>query len=244
MTTTRTSYPSTSDVPEPLMGPYILLSLSVPFLITGIAAKPSPYRWMFFLPIASLSICIYHSKLQSDTFTAYLAIHLLTASHFLLLTNVQRELRPTGQLEGKSIWEAPFWSRVKWSLKLLATPRGIGWTHQPKHGIPPRPTSSRRRFILTSLGRVLFNIALIDLTKITITHNPSFRRTAQPFAEQTLLWRSWCILQFMAMTVPGLTMMYLSLAVASVALGLSEPADWPDLIGKFGDAYTVRRFWG
>jgi len=225
------------------MWPYILFSLSVPFLITGIAAKPSPYRWMFFLPIASLCISIYHSKLLSDTLTANLALYLLTASDYLLFTDVQRELRPAGQLEEKSIWEAPFWSRVKWSINLLATPRGIGWTHQPKNGIPPRPTSDRRRFILTSLGRVLFNIALIDLTKITITHNPSFRRTAQPFSEQALLWRSWCILQFLAITVPGLSVMYLSLGVASVALGLSEPTDWPDLIGNFGDAYTVRRFW-
>ena len=224
------------------MGPYTLLFLSIPFLITGIAAKPSPYRWTFFLPIAGLCICIYHSKLLSDTLTAYLAIHLLIASDYLLLTDVQRELWPKNQ--GKSIWEAPFWARVKWSLILVATPRGIGWAHQPKYGIPPRPTSGRRRFILTSLGRVLLNIALIDLTNITITYNPSFRRTAQPFAEQTLLWRSWCILQFLAITVPGLSVLYLSLGILSTAFGLSEPSDWPDLLGKFSDAYTVRRFWG
>ena len=38
--------------------------------------------------------------------------------------------------------------------------------------------------------------------------------------------------------------LYFAAAAGSVAMGLHDPRVWPDLFGAWGDAYTVRRFWG
>lgn len=41
-----------------------------------------------------------------------------------------------------------------------------------------------------------------------------------------------------------LAMDYYLFSAAHVKLGWSAPGDWPDVYGKWADAYTVRRFWG
>lgn len=44
--------------------------------------------------------------------------------------------------------------------------------------------------------------------------------------------------------VGTIAMQYSLLAATFVALGISPPRDWPELYGRWSDAYTVRRFWG
>ncbi len=46
--------------------------------------------------------------------------------------------------------------------------------------------------------------------------------------------RIWCEIVSMHSLAAGIT----------VALGMYEPSDWPDLVGSFKDAYTLSRFWG
>lgn len=42
----------------------------------------------------------------------------------------------------------------------------------------------------------------------------------------------------------GMNGYFYALAAISVAVGYSEPEQWPDFYGKWCDAYTLRRFWG
>jgi len=37
---------------------------------------------------------------------------------------------------------------------------------------------------------------------------------------------------------------YYAVAALSVGLGVNPPGDWPDVFGRWSDAYTVRNFWG
>ena len=41
-----------------------------------------------------------------------------------------------------------------------------------------------------------------------------------------------------------IAMHYSLLAAIFVAVGFSQPCDWPEVYGRWSDAYTVRRFWG
>jgi len=49
---------------------------------------------------------------------------------------------------------------------------------------------------------------------------------------------------FIGLTYWVTNAMYYAMAAGSVAVGMYSPRMWPDLYGAWGDAYTVRRFWG
>ena len=207
--------------------------------IVGIAAKPSPYRWMFFLPIAVITTTLILFGVNAEP----IVILLLMASDFLLLTDVQRELRLIGQ--PKSISDAPLSDRLIWAVKLVTTPRGIGWAHEPTVALPPRPTNlTRGQFIVSRVKWLVFYVLLFVLGQTIVRHNPSFHITAPPIVEQGLLLRSyalsafvlntWSILAILGNIIPSLVL---------VTAGLSEPSEWPHLFGSWSDAYTIHKFW-
>jgi hypothetical protein len=86
---------------------------------------------------------------------------ILTASDYILLRNHQPELRKIGQKKATS--EMTFKERLMWSASLLATPRGIGWAHEPTDQIPPRPTASRGKFIASQFLWIIFYSILWDV---------------------------------------------------------------------------------
>ena len=65
-----------------------------------------------------------------------------------------------------------------------------------------------------------------------------------PFAEQPWSWRFWSVLLFALAGFVGLTITHTLLSIITVAGGWSEPDRWPPLFGRWGDAYTIRKFWG
>jgi len=216
----------------------ILFALLYVILIAGIAAKPSPYRWMFFPPIASIAtLLLFRSHIEIGTTL------LLVASDFLLLTDVQRELRLIGQK--KSISDAPLSDRLTWAVKLTTALRGIGWEHEPTGSLPPRPTSmTRGQFIVSRVKRLVLYLVLFDVTHIMIRNNPSSLKTARPVAEQGPL--SWFYATSTYLINDGSLMTIIYNLVPSLLLvtaGLSEPSEWPDFLGNWSGAYTVHNFW-
>lgn len=218
----------------------VLLALSCSLLVAGLTVKPSSHPWIFFLPILILNGYLYVHAPENVEVVANSLI-LVTASEYLLLTDAQHELHKVGQKE--PISSTSFWSRLKWSVQLLTTPRRIGWAHEPKSAIPSS-NLQRGKFILFRLTRTLLYMLLVDVATFIAKINPSFKKTAPSSAEQSFLWHSSSILLFLAMSMPVLAIvMNLLPSIICVATGISEPNDWPYLFGKFGDAYTVRRFW-
>ncbi|KAJ6460108.1 membrane bound O-acyl transferase family-domain-containing protein [Mycena vitilis] len=74
---------------------------------------------------------------------------LFAASDFILLTDVQRELRVVKppQRADEPIENAPLSRRIAWATKLFTSARGLGWAHEPRYANPPRPSpldSARR----------------------------------------------------------------------------------------------------
>ena len=216
----------------------ILFSLLYVIQIAGIAAKPSPYRWMFFPPIAVIAtFLLFHFNVEAVT------VLLLSASDFLVLTDVQRELRLIGQ--PKSISDASLSDRLIWAVKLVTGLRGIGWAHEPTAALPPRPIGlTRGQFIVSRVKWLVFYALLFDIGQMLVRHNPSFQGTAPPMAEQPLLWRSYTMFIFFITSTPFLVIGFnLIPSLVSVAAGFSEPSEWPHLFGSLFEAYTIHNFW-
>ena len=123
------------------------------------------YNWVFFIPIAIRVLCICSvffcapGNTSNDHATIVALLNLiLTASNYILLRNRQPELRKIGQKKATS--EMTYKERLMWSASLLATPRGIGWAHEPTDQIPPRPTASRGKFIASQFLWIIFYFIL------------------------------------------------------------------------------------
>jgi hypothetical protein len=218
------------------------------FLLGALVVRPSPYRWSFFPLTAGLNLyCYFLSPSTDDHLTNEVlrfsaASNIVVASNYILLTDVQREFHRVG--DQVSIHRAGLKARFMWALKLFSNPRGIGWDHEPTSILPPRPNLSRAEFVVSRLGFLAICLLVNDSASILMRANPFFMKDAPPFLEQPLPWRFGGVLLFaitIAMQIILPNSLYSILAVGS---GMSQPDMWPHVMGNWGDAYTVRRFWG
>jgi hypothetical protein len=226
---------------------FVLFTISQCFMLGSLVVRPSSYRWLFFPLIASLDLVCYFLSCTNGDYTIVLLRaatlgRILTASDYILLTDVQRELRVVGQRE--SISNADLMSRFKWALQLSISTRAVGWTHEPISVLPPHPNLTRVQFVKSRLGWLAMYLLMNDVSSVLIRANPFFARDGLTFTEQPLRWRSVNIVLFAMVQAMHLNIPYTLCSIFAVGSGLSPPDMWPHLMGKLGDTYTVRRFWG
>ncbi|KAJ3782999.1 membrane bound O-acyl transferase family-domain-containing protein [Lentinula aff. detonsa] len=220
----------------------ILAALSKCISTAGMVVRPLPHRWVFFLPVVAINSYCYFSKVSDDSIRSNVIIETLIASDYILLTDIQRELRQIGQRE--SIMNAGIWDRLKWTLQLLCSPRGIGWTHEQTSIIPPHAHLSRLDFLRNRLIALVMAIIGNDIAFILTSIDPGFSRDAVTYYEQPFLWRFWATGLFFFRLKSSIQVYLLLITLLLVSTGLSEPDTWPDFFGRLADAYTVRRWWG
>lgn len=214
--------------------------------LTNHNGKPSQWsHWLFFISIAL--ICIHmvffcaSSNPASDHFdTSFIALNFFISLDYILLRNYQRELQPSGQ---KPLSEMSLKGRLWWATSLVGNPRGIGWIHEPTVHLPPRPSSTRWRFILSQLMWMVLYILLLETTNIFVRGNPCFSSGGSSLIAYGWLWRSTAWL-LVVLLYSWLSLLYSVYSIVFVAIGMSEPQDWPHLFGSPLDAYTVRNCWG
>jgi hypothetical protein len=226
---------------------FIFFTVALCLLLAALVVRPSPYRWMFFPLSAGLNFYCYFLNPTDDDFTnealrSTVASHIVIASDYILLTNVQHELRQVGQQE--SISNAGLMSRIKWALQLFTGNRGVGWTHEPTSVLPTRPNLTRVQFIVSRLGWLATCFLMTDAASILIRANGFSVRDAPPFVEQPLAWRFLNVFLFATVWSLNMTIAHTWCSIIAVGSGLSPPDMWPHLMGKWSDAYTIRRFWG
>ena len=203
-------------------------------------------HWLFFIPIASL--CVYltffcaSSNPTSDFFnTSPVTTLFFVSLDFILLRNYQPELQPSGQ---KPLSKMPFKDRLWWATSLTLNPRGIGWTHEPTRSpLPPRPSSTPRKFILSQLMWMLFYLLQYDITNMFVRANPCFATGGPSLTAFGWLWRSTAWL-YPSLAYSMLSMLYIAVSIVAVAVGMLEPRDWPHLFGSPLKGYTLRNCWG
>jgi hypothetical protein len=230
---------------SPLVGP-----LLDALCILSYTVKPSSHRWIFFALIASIVIyCVLFTRvsLGNESWEMgqanYPMIRLFDASTNILLTEPQRELRYVGRKE-LEMSKVSFNSRFRWGVRLWASPRGVGFTHEPTAHLPSRPKKrTHRGFILSQFRSITVYLILFDLTGIMNRANPYWTKDVPVVSGNQRLWRlasfGYGLILYSTMTIG-----HKIVSIISVLAGFSDPREWPDFFGPLFDAYTVRRVWG
>lgn len=217
------------------------------FFHVALATKSRNLRRVFFIPIALiLWYLLFHTTigyLNEDWLMGHtLMTELFTASDYLVLTDAHRELRLTGQKE--SISDASFGDRMKWAQKLTLSPRGVGWTHEPRSAVRPPPPYTRREFAMRQIGWSVYYCALFKAIGYLNHLNPSFAMGSPGLDADGWAWRFVCVMSFTLALYACGNVQITPITGIFVALGSWEPSECPPMFGSFGEAYTLRKFWG
>ncbi|KZT01306.1 uncharacterized protein LAESUDRAFT_731292 [Laetiporus sulphureus 93-53] len=170
--------------------------------------------------------------------------HTLTAFHLLCLSDPLNDFRHERDKIPPS--EMSYARRVHWAFCIIFNFRGVGWTYQVAN-VPPRSSEGKWTFVRQKLLTAFRWFLLVDFTQAYQRAHPLFsRQAADIFSLATQGYVQRCINIFVRLSSPValIGLQYALLAAIVVALGISEPGDWPDMYGRWSDAYTVRRFWG
>lgn len=226
---------------------YILSQLI--YLLGLSTLHPLLPRWLFFVAFAI--ICVYlvgyttfPSPVDNYSIGSALVTVLFNAMDYLVLRDVQKEVRMEGQKVGE-IEKEPFGNRLKWSATLVMSQRSIGWIDPlaPKvPHIPPAPTEGRKALVLAKIRELALNVIAYDLLGIWYRTNPIFKPSAEK-PEKFFLWRLQLTLGFIAGEYLIVTTLHCAYCILSVGFGLSEPRHWPALFGSVSQAYSIRRLW-
>ncbi|KAJ7167814.1 membrane bound O-acyl transferase family-domain-containing protein [Mycena filopes] len=219
--------------------------------ILALVVKPSPYRRLLFLPILLMSPYLLTLGSGYPTLDYCVATiwftYLFAASDFILLTEVQRELRivKPPQRADQPIEHAPLMQRILWALKLFSSTTGVGWEHEPRYPPRPSPLIPRRTFVRDQLLQALLMAATFESVNYYFsTRHPSLYAGGPSLTSSGWLWRyqaiwAWCV-PLATASICGHSLN----AAYSVGTGASGPEDWPPFMGSLALAWSVRNFWG
>jgi hypothetical protein len=217
----------------------------------ALVARPSPSRKLFFLPIFCANIWLLlcvplpEGSTKTARFRGYgLAFRIATASDFILLTDVQNDLRL--QNDNRRIPSASLGARMLWVVRLLTAHRGVGWTYEPTARLPRRSENlSRLAFVVSKISWAVYYYILSDLLQVLLQWNLAVVK-GELYGTETVGWllARTTFLAYLVEINVSLNLPYNVVAAASVSLGQTEARDWPALFGYWSDAYTVGRFWG
>ena len=146
----------------------------------------------------------------------------------------------------------PFTKKLWWMVDIAHSIRMVGWVQEPRNSLPPHPPPSRQTFLWKTFLKLVINVVIVDFTSSVSALSPTFdSRLHDPtdgpetyLAAVPLLRRVPYVLAHGIMTGAGLGVLHNIIALVCVGLGLSSPTLWPDIWGRWGDAYTLRKLWG
>lgn len=218
-------------------------------VILSYTVKPTlARRWAFFLLITAIPVCIllfYRMDMMEYSVTEVgqsfrFGTLVLFASSNLLLSNAQEDLRLVGQKE--AITNSSFLKRLWWGMLVWVNQRGVGFTYE--RGNPPKPRhKTRLSFILWQLRSILFQALIYDISGMFQRASPYHAKVIPDVQGLQRLWRlagvchAVCLWSLMNMEAKVFSLVF-------VGLGISSPADWPDMGGWLLDGWTLRRMWG
>jgi choline dehydrogenase-like flavoprotein len=176
----------------------------------------------------------------------------ITASDFLLLESFDTpKLRDSEVANKISPADLPIWKRVLRSIALIWNPRGIGWNFRvPYAVVPVQGHTSRWSFVRARILRFLVLFLLLDAKESYQRLTPHFQRVMEakpgtpPLLEQNYRTISLVIFWWAVSGFSILDIQLVTLSMVTVALGVSEPKDWPNMMGDIRDAWSLRRTWG
>ena len=146
----------------------------------------------------------------------------------------------------------PLTKKLWWMLDLAYSPRMVGWVQEPQNAIPPHPSPSRRTFLWKTSLKLVRHAIISDFTRSVLALSPAFdNRVHDPsdgpeayLAAIPLLRRVPYILSHVIGFGTSMSAFYNAMALVYVGLFNASPTLWPDIWGRWRDAYTLRKLWG
>ncbi|KAF8639114.1 hypothetical protein AX17_001729 [Amanita inopinata Kibby_2008] len=230
----------------------LLFALLFGLYFLALFVKSSRSRPLIFLPIGGIVVYLMlstnngdSSPLRGCTIASVTLPILFSASDYVLLTDVQEELRFKGQEvpPDRMAWR----SRLSWAFQLFSSPRGIGWEHEPSHALRALPRtlcSSRWTFVKSHLIQLAVYAVLLDAVRVHNRWNPCYAKGGPSIATFGWVWRGFSMFSWILQTYIQIDRLYRVFGVLSVLVGLSTPEEWPPMFGSWSEPYTVQRLWG
>ena len=145
----------------------------------------------------------------------------------------------------------PLREKLWWMVDMAFSVRMIGWVQEPRDAMPPHPPPSRRTFLWKTFSKFIANAIVADFLAFvfnalsTTVDYPSHDPADGPKAYlAALLCRVPYTLSYGIGAGAVISAMHNAVALVCVGLGHSGPTLWPDIWGRWGDAYTLRKLWG
>ena len=228
------------------------------------------YRIVVLVAMICIAIPIYLTPEVTDKIGLVFTVGCTIALHFLFMAyllfaegsfpNHWRRVRDEVEVHAKADAGGldklpanfPFAKKLWWTVDLAYSVRMVGWVQEPQGCIPPHPPPSRLTFLWKTLFKLIRNAMIADFTVSMFSLDPAFDSRAHDPADGPetylsavpLLRRAPYILLWGIGAGASIGMMHNVMALVCVGLGLSSPTLWPDIWGRWTDAYTVRKLWG
>ncbi|KAI6122675.1 hypothetical protein EDD16DRAFT_1570541 [Pisolithus croceorrhizus] len=135
--------------------------------------------------------------------------------------------------------------RFFWLLKMIYSPRGIGWSFKAENSVVPVDPRHRTRasFIASRLRWLLSHYLLFDAATLYMRCNPALLSGAS-VTSQGYIIQCLNVAAAFCHSYAILTCIHCVLAVLAVSVNFDEPQAWPQPFGHWKNAYTIRKFWG
>ncbi|KIJ91659.1 hypothetical protein K443DRAFT_685834 [Laccaria amethystina LaAM-08-1] len=241
-------------MPERHPFPWRLHALTQSLLVLSITVFSSKTsiltRWSMFLPIAAISCYLVCYTTTGDVTvdqglgTAILS-QLMVAADYILITDIQRDIYPKDQPPRVKGPEADITlkKRFRRALSLYTTPRGIGWSFEPRT-LPKPSTKPRFAFVSSRIARALAGMLIRTFASAMVNSNPALSGNTLSVRDMGWFYHTTGVFAFALNAVAQINTLHCVLAAFCVGVGISGPQEWLDLFGSPFDAYTVQRFWG
>ena len=146
----------------------------------------------------------------------------------------------------------PLKKKLWWMVDIAYSVRLVGWIQEPRNGLLSHPQPSRRMFLRRTFLKLIVNIVMVDFATSVLALSPAFdRRVHDPtdgpetyLAAVPLFRRVPYVISYAIMVETGVGVVHNIAALVCVGLFHSSPTLWPDIWGRWEDAYTLRKLWG
>ncbi|TFY56426.1 hypothetical protein EVG20_g8926 [Dentipellis fragilis] len=233
----------------------VLSYLLLPDILSCILVAFGPPLWVrllafcafFYTKLSGMHYYAVDEPAYNFTFGTLFLQQVLAAAHYMLTTNPVDDVRHERDVFKVSARELPLLKRIYWAAGYCFGPRSVGWSDQVAN-IPARPRISRWAFVRSHLLWMAWCLFLVDIAQTyQHTHPDLFHRPGETLVSvgaDGYIMRCVNVVSTMSTVYAMINVHYSVCAIAAVSLGLSGPADWPNVSGRWADAYTVRKFWG
>ncbi|KAF8990602.1 membrane bound O-acyl transferase family-domain-containing protein [Cyathus striatus] len=218
-------------------------------LLLGLTSKSTSSRRIFFFVALSIFLPIFatpHPDLDpSIKYQIGLNGSFIVSAAFnflVLCSNPQDTLKHNKQIT--PVPNLSFFPRLKWAAGLLFNYRGVNWTHVVRGLRYPRH-KTRWGFVFSQLKWVAFYFTLSDIVGAIMRRNPALHYPpTEAMSARGMSWQATNVILFWLGLVSLQNRMYNFISALSVAVGASDPEDWPAFFGVWLDTKSMRSFWG